>query len=242
LKTITHQQTAKIHEIVETAWKEGKTSLLEPEAEQLAKAYGLQVPPSALAVSEAEAVRFAKKIGFPLVMKIVSPDILHKSDAGGVFSGIASVSEASKAYQVIIKNAKKANAKARIDGVLVQKMAPKANEFVVGGVRDPQFGPTIMFGLGGIYVELFKDVAFRLAPVSKSEALSMMGEIKSSKLLTGFRGSEPLDQDSAAKAISAVGKMMIEMKKIESIDINPLFIYPKGSIAVDVRIILSKAS
>jgi acetate---CoA ligase (ADP-forming) subunit beta len=228
--------------IIDRALSEGRTSLLETEAEGIARSFGINVARSALARNVDEAVQFSKRIGLPVVMKIVSPDILHKSDIGGVVPNVETLAEVRSAYADITRNAKKSNRKARIDGILIQKMAPKTSEFVVGAVRDPQFGPTLMFGLGGIYVELFKDVSFRLAPISKAEAIKMMAETKSSKLLTGFRGSKPLDQDSAASAIVAVGEMMSKLRSIESIDINPLLVYPKGSTAVDVRIIVAKPS
>jgi acetyl-CoA synthetase (ADP-forming) len=211
---------------------------LEQDAETVAKEYGITVSRSGLATTEKEALTLSKKLGFPLVMKIVSRDILHKSDIGGVKAGVKSNGEVRRAFREIIANARKANRKASISGILVQSMAQTGHEFVVGGTRDPQFGPTVMFGLGGIYVELFKDVSFRLAPLDQGEALSMMDEIKSSRLLTGFRGSKPLDKTSAAKVIMAVGDIMNDHPEIDSVDINPLFIYPKGVCAVDVRIIL----
>jgi acyl-CoA synthetase (NDP forming) len=228
--------------IIASALLQGRSALLETEAEHVSRYFGLRVPRSGLARTEAEALKLSQKIGFPVVMKIVSPDILHKSDVGGVVPNITTSSLVRESFRAIIRNAKKSNSTVRIEGVLVQKMAEKTFEFVVGGIRDPQFGPLVMFGLGGIYIELFKDVAFRLAPVTRMEARSMMAETKSSRLLTGFRGSKPLDQGSAGAAVSSVGKMMTSLKEIESIDINPLLVYPKGAIAVDVRIVLRKSS
>lgn len=224
--------------ILRAADLRGATALLENEAELLAKQYGIPVATSLLAKSAAESTKASRRLGFPLVMKIVSKDILHKSDVGGVKTNVSSASAVRQAYGEILRSAKKANPKAEIAGVLVQKMGPKGFEFVVGANRDPQFGPTVMFGLGGIYVELLKDVSFRLAPLSDKEAISMMYEIKSSALLDGFRGSKPLDVRSAARTIVAVGKLMEDHDEIDSIDINPLFVYPKGALAVDVRIIL----
>jgi acetate---CoA ligase (ADP-forming) subunit beta len=226
--------------IIQTALKDGRTSLLEYEAEDIAKQYGITVAPSGLAKSEKDAGSISKKLGFPLAMKIVSQDILHKSDIGGVKTNINSPKDAKKAYSEILRNSKKAQRRARISGILVQKMAPKGPEFVVGGTRDPQFGPTVMFGLGGIYVELFKDVSFRIAPVNEDEAISMMKETKSYSLLTGFRGSKPLDVKAAARTLMAIGELMLDQSEIDSIDINPLFIYPKGTLAVDVRFILKR--
>ena len=230
--------SSKAGALISSALKEGRTSLLEFEADQVAREYGIKVAEAGLAKNRETALSIARRIGFPLVMKIVSPDIIHKSDVGGVIVGVDSNGGVSEAFLNIMRNAKRARPKAKIEGVLVQKMAPKSFEFVVGGVRDPQFGPTVMFGLGGIYIELFKDVAFRLAPLSKREAISMMEETKSSALLSGFRGSKPLDIDSGAEMIIAVGKLISENPQVQSVDINPLFIYDWGSLAVDVRIIV----
>jgi acyl-CoA synthetase (NDP forming) len=238
-KLVDRKRTNKVSEIIESALSSGRTSLLEFEAELVAKEYGIIVPPSGLAKSEREAVSISRKIGLPLVMKIVSQDILHKSDVGGVKTNIDSTKGVSETYREIIKNAKKMRS-AKITGVLVQKMAPVGHEFVVGGTRDSQFGPVVMFGLGGIYVELFKDVAFRIAPISEDDAISMMKETKSYALLSGFRGSKPLDLKAAARTIISVGRLLLDQPAIDSIDINPLFIYPKGIMAVDVRIILGK--
>jgi acetate---CoA ligase (ADP-forming) subunit beta len=224
--------------LIHAAYLRGEHALLENQAEAVAREYGIMVAKSSLAKSSSEAAKAAAKLGFPVVTKVVSKDILHKSDIGGVKTGVSSQTQVREAFKEIMTNAKRSNANAVIEGILVQKMAPKGFEFVVGGTRDPQFGPTVMFGLGGIYVELFKDVSFRLSPLSQEEALSMMKEIKSSALLSGFRGSKPLDVNSAAKTIVAVGRLLQEQSEIESIDINPLFIYPKGVVAVDVRMIL----
>ena len=229
---------AKARAIVDSAIKAGMSSLLEYEAEEVAKLYGIPVPKSGLATTEKQSLLLSKRIGLPVVMKIVSPDILHKTDVGGVKVGINSNSEVKSAFREILRNAKRANKSADIQGVYMQKMEPKAIEFVVGGIRDPQFGPTVMFGLGGVFIELFKDVQFRLAPLTSEEAVEMMKEIKAAPLLTGFRGSKALDIQMAARVIQLVGKMMNDIEAIESIDINPLLIYQKGCRALDVRIIL----
>ncbi len=227
--------------IIESAIASSRTLLFEHEADAIARQYGINVARSGLAREEKQVSVIAKRVGFPLAMKIVSPDIVHKSDIGAVILNIGSVKEAQRAYSKILRNVRNANSRACIEGVLLQRMATKGFEFVVGAVRDAQFGPAVMFGLGGIYVELFKDVSFRLAPLSRSEAISMMRQTKSSALLKGFRGSEPLDIRSGAETLVAVGKLMHEEEAIESIDINPLFIYSKGDLAVDVRILLRKA-
>ncbi|MDG6997445.1 MAG: acetate--CoA ligase family protein [Nitrososphaerota archaeon] len=226
--------------LINNALKEGRSSLLEHEAEQFAKHYGIPVPKAGLAKSESEAVALSHKIGFPLAMKIISPKILHKTDIGGVRLGVDTTSEVKRAFAEIIRNAKKVTDKSSINGVYLQKMAEKSHEFVVGGIRDPQFGPTVMFGMGGIFVELFRDVTFRLAPVTLGDAHEMTHEIRAAPLMYGFRGGRPLDSVSAARAIQSVGRMMAENEQIESIDINPLIVYKRGALAVDVRIILRK--
>jgi acetate---CoA ligase (ADP-forming) subunit beta len=238
LRAQSKDRTYRASMIIERAIREGRGSLLEIEAEKIAGSFGIKTEASRLAKSETEAITIAKKIGFPLVMKIVSPDVIHKSDVGGVIPGVQNLKEARTSYRQILANVMRSNQKARIIGVLLQRMAPKTFEFVAGGLRDSQFGPTVMFGLGGIYVELFRDVTFRLAPLKKSQALAMLEDVKSSKIISGFRGSEPLDRNSIAEVLIAVGDMMTKLKHIESIDINPLLVYPKGSIAVDVRIMI----
>lgn len=234
-----HHPPIGARSIIERALSSGKKALLEYEAEDLARRYKIPVASSGLAKTEKEAASLSRRLGYPVVMKIVSPDILHKTDVGGVKVNIGSDREARETFRTILRNAKRARKGADLIGVLVQKMAQRSsNEFVVGATRDPQFGPTVMFGLGGIYIEIFKDVSFRLAPVSETDSMKMMREIKSSALLTGFRGSKPLDMVSASRVIRAVGEIMLDFDSIDSIDINPLFIYPRGVLAPDVRILL----
>lgn len=224
--------------ILSSAFEAGMKSLLESEADRVVRQYGIKVAASALARDKTELEPIARRLGFPVVLKIVSKDVQHKSDVGGVRTGIASLRQAREAYESILANVKRASPKADVAGILVQKMAPAGTEFVIGGTRDRQFGPAVMFGLGGIYVELFRDVSFRLAPLSEDEAFGMIMETKASRLLTGFRGSGPLDEEAAARTIVALGALMVEHPEIDSVDINPLFVYPKGVLAVDVRILL----
>jgi succinyl-CoA synthetase beta subunit len=228
--------------LIRKARQEGRSALYEFEAEKMARTFGIRVVKAGIARSEAESFAIAKKIGFPLVMKIVSPDILHKSDVGGVKTGIKSISEARAAFKEIVRNVRRAKKDARIEGIYIQKMEPKSFEFVVGGTRDRQFGPMVMFGMGGIYVELYKDVSFRLAPVSDEQARSMLREIRAAPLLSGFRGSRPLDEKSLISVIQAVGSMLRTIEEIDSIDINPLLVYEKGCKAVDVRVVLTPPS
>ena len=236
--TATDQRKARASKIFRSAVYSGRAALLEREADSVAKSYGLRVPPSGLARTEGELAPLAKKLGFPLALKIASSDVIHKSDIGGVVAGVTSLKDARSAYREILHNVKAAKPRAVLSGVLVQKMAPKGNEFVVGGTRDPQFGPAVMFGLGGIYVELFRDVSFRLAPLTEDDALEMVKQTKASRLMEGLRGSRPLDARAAAKAIVAVGDMMADHPDVDSIDVNPLFVYPHGALAVDVRVLL----
>ena len=173
--------------------------ITEDVSKSILKSYGVKVPPYALAKTAAEAVKASKKIGFPLVMKIVSPQILHKTDAGGVKVGVANAKEVKKTFDTIIKNVKKYDKKAEIKGVLLEKMVPKGVEMIVGLQVDPQFGPVIMAGLGGVMTEVFKDVAWRMLPITLADAKSMIEELKSSKLFKGFRGSAPIDLNMLAQ-------------------------------------------
>jgi acetyltransferase len=187
------------------------------------------------------AARLAGEIGFPVALKIASPDILHKSDVGGVEVGLGSAAAVRAAYKRIVHNARAAKPKARIEGVTVQAMAKPGREVVVGAVRDPQFGPLVMFGSGGIYVELLRDVSFRLAPVSLDEAQAMMAETMAGKLLAGLRGQAPADRQAVAKIIVAVSQLIAADATIAEMDLNPVIVYDEGqgAVAVDVRVIRS---
>jgi len=230
-------------EIIEKALQENRTKLLEHEALALVEAYGVPVPGYGLAQSADEAVEIAEKIGYPVVLKIVSPDIVHKSDVGGVIVGLTNPDEVGKAFDEIINNVKKHVPGARIAGILVQKMAPKgAVEVVVGAIRDPVFGPAIMFGLGGIFIEVFRDVSFRVVPFSEQDAEEMIKEVKAYKIIRGYRNIAPRDVDSLIKIIMAVQNLVKENPEINEMDLNPILSYEKGkgALAVDVRIILKK--
>ncbi len=228
----------KAREIILKALEEGRRKLLEHEAFIVVKEYGIPVPDIGIAKTPEEAGEIAEKIGFPVVLKIVSPDISHKSDVGGVILNINSKEEAIQAAKKIFENVKKHVPDARIEGVLVQKMAPKGLEVIIGGLRDNIFGSVVMFGLGGIFVEVLKDVSFRIAPITEEEALEMMKEIKAAKLLEGYRGQPPVDKKALAQILIKVAKLLDENPEIESIDLNPVFAYPDKAIVVDSRIIL----
>jgi 3-hydroxypropionyl-CoA synthetase (ADP-forming) len=215
--------------------------ITEEVSKSILKSYGVKVPPYALAKTAKEAVKASKKIGFPLVMKIVSPQILHKTDAGGVKVGVANEKEVRKTFDQILKSVKKYDKKAEIKGVLLEKMVPKGVEMIVGLQVDPQFGPVIMAGLGGVMTEVFKDVAWRMLPITEADAKSMIEELKSSKLFKGFRGSAPINMDMVAKALVQIGKIGTDNASyINSIDFNPIVVYPKSYYVVDAKIILAK--
>ncbi len=227
-------------EIILNALKEERRKLLEHEALELIKAYGAPIADAGLAKTPEEAGELAEKMGFPVVLKVVSPDISHKSDVGGVIVGVNSKEEAIEAAKKIIENVSKNVPSARITGILVQKMAKKGLEIIVGGLRDNIFGPVVMFGLGGIFVEVLKDVSFRVAPISYEDAYEMMREIKSAKLLEGYRGQPPVDKKAIADIIIAVAKLLEENPEVDSVDLNPVIAYPDGAVVVDARVILKQ--
>ena len=218
-------------------------SLTEIEAKEVFSAYGLPVTITVLSKSEDEAVEIAKKVGFPVVMKIVSPDILHKSDAGGVKVNIKDEAAVRDAFRTIMTNAKAYKASANIHGIAVQEMAPWGTEVIMGSVNDPTFGPTMMFGLGGIFVEVLKDVTFRVAPVSTTQAARMLGEIRGAPILAGVRGESPRDREVLAATICSYSNMILDLAdEISESDANPVLVYEqgKGLKVVDARIILKK--
>jgi len=230
-------------EIINKARQDNRTALTEIEAKEVFRAYGLPVTLIKLATSEEEAVQNARQIGFPIVMKIVSPDILHKSDAGGVKVNIKDEQGIRSAYNEIIKNAKAYKADAAIHGVVIQEMAPWGTEVILGSVNDPTFGPTVMFGLGGIFVEVLKDVTFKVAPFSKHQALSMLSEIKAAPILSGVRGEKPRDREILAETICLYANMIMDLKdEISESDANPVLVYEEGQglKVADARIILRK--
>lgn len=228
----------KARQIIEKAKQEGRSALVEPEAKGILQLYGVLTPEFKVATNEEEAVKFAQEIGYPVVMKIVSPDIIHKSDAGGVKVNIKNDEEAREAFKTIMENAKKYKPDADLWGVIVYKMLPLGKEVIVGMIRDPQFGPAIMFGLGGIFVEILKDVSFRVAPITKEEALDMIKEIKAYPILAGARGEKPVNIDALAEFIVKVSQLAVELPEIKELDINPIFAYEDSAVAVDARMLL----
>ena len=235
-------RTEAMH-VIDGARKDGRDSLTEIEAKQVFSAYGLPVTKTQLAIDEDEAVALAREIGFPVVMKIVSPDILHKSDAGGVKVNIKDDNAVREAYRSILANAYEYKSEAKIHGIAIQEMAPWGTEVILGSVNDPTFGPTMMFGLGGIFVEVLKDVTFRVAPVSSSQALRMLEEIRGAPILAGVRGEAPRDKAILAETICAYSTMIIDLSdEIAESDANPVLVYAegKGLKVVDARIILKQ--
>jgi acetyl coenzyme A synthetase (ADP forming)-like protein len=221
---------------------EGRTSLTAPEGKLVCDAYGIAVPKEAMAHGAAEAAKLAADVGFPVVMKIVSPQILHKTEAGGVVVGVKSADEAHKAYETIVANARKYKSDATIVGVQVQQMITGGgHEVIIGAVTDPSFGKLVAFGLGGILVEVLKDATFRLAPATKEDALSMQDGIAAAEILKGVRGAGGIDRDALATMIVNVSELVADFPEISELDLNPVFASAKGSIAADVRIVVDFA-
>jgi len=212
--------------------------LTEVESKELLKKAGIPVVEAKLSRSKKEAVSISKEMGFPIVLKISSPDVIHKSDSGGVKLGLANATQVGKAYSEIISSIKKAYPKALIEGVSVQPMAPPGVEVIVGMSKDPQFGPVLMFGLGGILVEVLKDVSFRIVPVTERDAREMIREIKGYPVLEGYRGQKPASIPALEKLIVKVSQFVEKNPQIKELDLNPIFAYPDKAVAVDARIIL----
>jgi len=225
-------------EIIAAARKEERTSLTELESKQILKEAGINTTEIKLARTKEEAVSHSKELGFPVVLKIVSPDILHKTDVGGVKLGLNNEGDVGNAYDGIISMIKKQEPAAKIQGVSVQPMARPATEVIIGMSKDPQFGPVLMFGLGGILVEVLKDVSFRIVPLTKRDAREMIGEIKGYPILEGYRGQEPANIAVLEELLLKVSEFVDSRPEIAELDINPIFAYSDGALAVDARVIL----
>jgi acetyl-CoA synthetase (ADP-forming) len=218
--------------------EEGRSFLLEHEAKKICCLYGMPVTKVIPTKSEEEALDAAQTIGFPVVLKIISPQILHKSDLGGVIIGINDESELISSYRKIIGNVRERMPEADITGVLVQEMVPHDTEVIVGSTYDPTFGPTIMFGVGGIFVEILEDVSFRLIPITEEDAWEMVNEIKAYKILDGVRGNPPVNKKSIIDVLLKTSTMVGECPEIRELDLNPIMASSDGVIIVDARIIL----
>lgn len=224
--------------IISQAQREGRKVLLENEAKTICMEYAIPVTTFKLAETAEEAVKFAEQIGFPVVLKIVSPDIIHKSDAGGVIVNLKDAADVRNAYEKILANAKKYSSAARIVGVLVQEMAKPSIEVIVGAVKNPQFGQTLMFGLGGVFVEFLKDVTFKVAPITRDDAQEMVTKLKAYPLLKGYRNMPPADIDAIVNILLSTSKLVMDYPEIKELDLNPILVYEKGAKTVDARIIL----
>jgi len=226
--------------ILNRAKSEARIVLTEVESKELLKQWGIPVIETKLARSKKEAISMSKEMGFPIVLKISSPDIVHKSDSGGVRLGLANATQVGKAYSEIRSSVRQKYSKAIIHGISVQRMAPLGTEVIIGMSKDPQFGPVIMFGLGGIIVEVLKDVSFRIVPVTERDAQGMITEIKGYPLLKGYRGQEPANILALEELIIKVSQFVEQNPQIKELDINPIFAYKDKAIAADARIILEE--
>ena len=230
-------------EVLESVRAQDRLTIGDSEARQILTAYGLQIPKSEIAATPEEAIDLAREIGFPVVLKIASPDILHKTDVGGVKTDLNNAEDVRDAFELMVYRAQRYLPQAHLWGCLVQEMVPAGGqEVLVGMNRDPQFGPLVTFGLGGIYVETLKDVTFRVAPISVQDAKLMLREIRAHAILDGVRGKPPLDKDAIVDAILRIAQLVQDFPEIVELDINPLMVYPQdqGAIAIDMRLVLSK--
>lgn len=227
-----------ITKVIEEARGQGRTVLTEIESKEVLAEAGIPVAKAVLARTPQEAAEAAAKTGFPVVLKIVSPDITHKSDVGGVRVALKSADEVRQAFEEIVNGVKAKQPDARIDGVAVQPMAPQGTEVIVGMSKDPQFGPVLMFGLGGIFVEVLKDVAFRIVPLEPRDARQMIREIKGFPILQGVRGQEPADLGALESLLLKLSEFVEAHPEIEELDLNPVFAYKDGCMAVDARIVV----
>ena len=233
---MSHDQAA-VRAVLDQVRAEGRSALTAGEGKQVCEAYGIPTPPEGLASSSDEAVALAEQIGFPVVLKIASPDILHKTDAGGVLTGLNSTAEVEQGYAAILANAASHQPEAAIDGVQVQGMLGADHEVIVGAVTDPSFGKLVAFGMGGVMVEVIHDVAFRLAPASREEAVGMLDDIAGSEVLRGVRGAAGVNRDALGAVIESVSRLVHDFPEISEMDLNPVFASSTGATAVDVRIL-----
>src|ERR1700681_1382193 len=230
--------TTSVRMVLERAKAAGRSALTAPESKAICDAYGITVPKEGVASSAAEAASLAAAMGYPVVMKIVSPQILHKAEAGGVVVGVKSAEQAAEAFASIVANARRYDPKATIDGVQVQQMLTGGQEVIIGAVTDPAFGKLVAFGLGGILVEVLKDITFRLAPAGNEDALSMLDGIAAAEILRGVRGAKPVHRAALAGMIEKVSALVADFPEISEMDLNPVFATDQGATAADVRIVL----
>jgi succinyl-CoA synthetase beta subunit len=224
--------------IIQKVLKEGRSFMLVNEAQRVCNLHGIPTPRSYVTLNTNEAVLKARESGFPVVLKVISPQIIHKSDAGGVILNIRDEEELEVEYGKLVAEVSRREPSAKIEGVLMEKMMPTSTEVIVGGIRDRQFGPAIMFGIGGIFTEIYDDVAFRVAPIDKIDALNLIHELKGSKILEGIRGKPPADLNSIINILISVSNLMMEHDAVSQLDLNPVLVYSDSACAVDSRIII----
>jgi acyl-CoA synthetase (NDP forming) len=226
--------------IIEQARNEGRLSLTEIESKQLLGQAGINCNPTELATSAAEAISLSNQIGYPVALKIASPDIIHKNDGGGVRLGLDTPEQVAEAYGEIFKKVSRQNPRASIQGISVQKMAPPGVAVIIGMSKDPQFGPVIMFGLGGLLVEIIEDISLRISPITKKDASEMIREVKGYKLLTGYRGQPAADIPALEDILLAVSDFVEKNPVVKEIDLNPVIASSDGAVAVDATVILEE--
>ncbi len=225
-------------DVIHNARKGGRVVLTELESKRLLRSLGIRTTEIELATTKEQAVALSREIGYPCVLKISSPDISHKSDVGGVKVGLADESDVARAYDAIMSSCVSKLPDAAIEGVTVQNMAPPGLEVIAGMATDPQFGPLVMFGLGGVWVEVLKDVSLKIVPLTRSDAAQALREIRAAGLLDGYRGSEPVDTHALEDILLSLSDFVDKTPAIKEMDLNPIFAYADGAIVVDARVIL----
>ncbi len=228
----------EVERIIEKISASGRKVALPNESLNIIKLSGIDIPAHVLVKTSEEAIAASAEIGFPLVMKIASSEVIHKSDVSGVVTGVQNVQEVEEDYNMIVGNLKREMPDTQISGILLQKQLPEATHLIVGGIHDEQFGPVAMFGMGGVLVELYKDVSFRIAPVTEEEALEMIREIKAYPVLSGYRGSKSIDINQIVKTIINISKLISNISIMQEVELNPLLVYENNVMAVDAKVIL----
>ncbi|MFC1964591.1 acetate--CoA ligase family protein [Chloroflexota bacterium] len=224
--------------IIDRAIDEGRVILTEIESKELLRQAGISVIDTKLATTREEAIAISKQLGFPVVLKVASPDIVHKNDAGGVKLGLNTPEQAGKAHDEILRDVSQKHPGVKVQGVSVQRMVRPGVEVIIGMSKDSQFGPVLMFGLGGVWVEILKDVSFRISPLAKKDAEEMIKEIKGYPLLTGYRGQEPVDVSELEDYLLKVSHFVEQNPAVKELDLNPVVAYSDGAVAVDARVVL----
>lgn len=230
--------TGKVAKIIGLARHEGRLTLTELESKELIAQAGIEIVETRLARTKKEAISIAREIGFPVVLKIVSPDITHKSDSGGVKLNLNNAAAVGRAYNEIMASTKEREPGAKISGVSIQRMSPVGVEVIIGMSKDDKFGPVLMFGLGGVFVEVLKDISFRIVPIARKDATQMVQEIKGYPVLQGYRGQKAADITALEDALLKLSSFIEATPEIKELDLNPVFAYAHGAIAADARIIL----